>query len=221
MKESADELFTEPTPDEHLRFLVSFLFGGTAAPSLRDAVWRAYLDLSRTVHGIDAADLTGSIRRSAHDLVEHRLEVLLSSGPRDLEPFDAWHREGCNALREHFAKGGYPKFSIGQGQKWLNMAVKYSLTLSAVGWVPVRDSQKLRLIAHAPLDNFFLDGLATQPVAASMPRMMTTWSRLMDYDLYLEFQRALRNAFVAPPLDVEFHVWQRASNKRRALDAAL
>lgn len=207
--------FAQPSSDQHLRFLSSFLFGGTDAPTVRDVTWRAYLDLSRTVHGIDTADPTHEIRRAAHAHVEAVLIALFSGGPREQDDYDIWHRAECGALSSLFARRGYGAFSIGQSQKWINMGVKYALTLAAVDWLTVADPAQLRAVAHAPLDSFFLEALRAEVAETSPPTLPATWSRLREYDDYFGLQCWLRSAFHACPLDVEFHVWQRASRRRR------
>lgn len=208
--------FSPPTKDQHFRFLSSFLFGGTDAPTVRDVTWRAYLDLSRTVHHIDEADPSRALRETAHAHVEALLVALFSGGPRERDAYDAWHREACEALSSLFARRGYSTFTIGQSQKWINMGVKYGLTLASVDWLALDDSAQLRAVAHAPLDSFFLDALHAEAAEAAPPRLSTSWSRIVDYDEYFAMQRWLRRAFPTPPLDVEFHVWQRASRKRRS-----
>lgn len=208
--------YPPPSTDQHHRFLASFLFGGTSTPTIHEAVWRAYLDLSRTVHGIDKSDSSGALRNSAHVRVANALQELAGTGPRDQNEYDGWHRATCSELGRHFARGGFAHFSIGQSQKWLNMAVKYTLTLAAVGWLDVLDAVGLRAIAHAPIDSFFLKGLARGAQSGTMPILRATWSRINDYDEYFAFQRSLRDSFGCPPLDVEFHVWQAISAERRA-----
>jgi hypothetical protein len=206
--------FSPPSSDEHHRFLASFLFGGTPVPTAREAVWRAYLDLSRTVHGIRASDPSGHLRATAHESLEYRLKQLLSSGTRVQDEFDTWHQVACADLGQHFRRGGFETFHTGQAQKWLNMSLKYALTLAAVGWLEVREAHALRAVAHAPIDSFFLKGLA-EHTPEPLPTMRAAWSRIIDYDEYFRFQQWLRATFKCPPLDVEFHVWQGVSAQRR------
>lgn len=209
--------FSTPSKEQHYRFLSSFLFGGTDTPTVRDVTWRAYLDLSRTVHHIDEADPAGVLRETAHAHVEALLVALFSSGIRQRDAYDAWHRETCGALTSLFARRGYGTFTLGQSQKWINMGVKYGLTLAGVDWLSIHDSAQLRAVAHAPLDSFFLDALRAEGAESAPPRLSATWSRIVDYDEYFAVQHWLRHAFPTSPLDVEFHVWQRASRKRRSL----
>jgi hypothetical protein len=180
-----------------------------------EAVWRAYLDLSRTLHGIRTVDASGSLRISAHDRVEGLLRSLVAGRVHDQEEFDSWHRAACVELVVHFSHGGFSTFTVGQGQKWVNMALKYALTLAAVGWLRVRDPMQLRAVAHAPIDSFFLQGLVGAGAPKDMPRLGTAWSRIRDYDKYLQLQKWLRTNYQAPPLDLEFHVWQTVSSQRR------
>ena len=122
----------------------------------------------------------------------------------------------CANLSSLFAARGYPFFTIGQSQKWINMSVKYSLTLAAVSWFSITDAPRLRTVAHAPLDTFFLTGLAAEKSSEAPPKLKSAWSRIADYEKYFAMQAWLCRSFAAPPLDVEFHVWQRASRARRA-----
>lgn len=96
------------------------------------------------------------------------------------------------------------------------MAVKYGLTFAAVGWSDIPDAVGLRAIAHAPIDSFFLNGLAPIGSARTLPKLRGSRSRITDYDDYFALQRWLREAFTAPPLDVEFHIWNTVSAERRA-----
>lgn len=208
--------FASPSADQHYRFLTSLIFGGTDTPTAQDITWRAYLDLSRTVHGIGRADPDGALRNAAHSQVEALLLALFADGPREISDYDAWHRTSCFGLSSLFSGRGYPAFTIGQSQKWINMGVKYGLTLAAIGGLPIEDSARLRSVAHAPLDSFFLDALPAEKTVEAPPKPTTSWSRIRDYDEYFAMQRWLRRSFAAPPLDVEFHVWLRATRDRRS-----
>lgn len=207
--------YPPPSRDQQHRFLTSFLFGGSPEPAVREAVWRAYLDLSRTIHGIGT--VTRGVRESAHGHVENLVSELLLSGPRAAAGFDRWHRASCLDLCNYFGAGGYDRFTVGQSQKWINMAVKYSLTLAAVGWLEVKRIEQLRSVSHAPVDALFLEGLQELQTLQPMPRLSKPWSRVTNYDEYFQIQIWLRNSFSASPLDVEFHVWQEMSARRRRL----
>lgn len=75
------EKFEPPTTDESRRFLISFPFNGSMTPGLRECVWRAYLDLSRTVHGVGKLPDSKNLKSSAHELLERLLKELRNERP--------------------------------------------------------------------------------------------------------------------------------------------
>jgi len=184
-------------------------------PTIKDCVRRAHLDLSRTVHGINQDGVAKTLRWTCHELVERLLrEATLVSVPWSQESFDAWHREACARVTEHFCENGYATFFAGQAQKWINMAIKYALTLDAVGMLHVEHSSALRQVAHVPIDNFIvgaLKRLGVKPIEGS-------WSRIAAYDAYMTYQQDVRSRFPGSALlDVEFHEWNEESQRRRNL----
>ena len=203
-----------PTADEHLRFLISFHFGGELYPGLAGCVGRAYLDLSRTAHGIGESSNAPELKRSAHNLVESLLgEAIQQVRPWQADAFDAWHRASCQRICSHYANGGYHTFRTGQAQKWVNMTFKYALGLAVLGMLDIKHIEALRLVAHVPLDNYILSAFASFD-PPSLPR---AWSRIADYSRYLEFQRWIRITFPEnAPLDVEFRLWIKENTRRRA-----
>ena len=210
---SSNQQYPAPTVEEHTRFMLSFLFGGEMYPTLKDCVRRANLDLARTVHGINGDGVAKTLRRSGHELVKRQLaEATQSSTAWYQESFDDWHRHACVELVDHFREHGYPVFYIGQAQKWINMAIKYSLTLDAAGMLQVEHSSALRQVAHVPIDNFIVDALKRLGVKS----IESSWSRLAVYDAYMSYQQDLRTRFPGSALlDVEFHEWNAESRRRR------
>jgi len=123
-----------------------------------------------------------------------------------------WHESQCANICKHYTKGGFTSFSVGQAQKWLNMSVKYTLTLNAVGMLPVEHADALRRVAHVPLDDFILTALRPY----NPPRLGCSWSRVRDYETYLDYQRWFRVEFKdSTPLDAEFHLWLREAKQHR------
>ena len=60
-------------------------------------------------------------------------------------------------------------------------------------------------LCHVPLDNILIDALLPydfQPLPCA-------WSKLKNYDIYLDRQRWVRSRFQLAPLDVEFLLWMR------------
>lgn len=205
--------YIPPTAEEHARFLASFLFGGEMYPTLKDCVRRAYLDLSRTVYGINRDGVAKTLRRSSHDRVQRLLtEATQSDQSWRVESFDGWHHCACLQIIDHFREGGYPTFYVGQAQKWINMAIKYALTLQPVGMLSVAHAASLRQVAHVPIDNFILDALkplGVKPIAVA-------WSRIDHYDEYMAYQNQIRLRFQSSTaLDVEFREWISEARRRR------
>ena len=195
------QTFQIPTQAEQNRFLLRLYFG--MASPLRACVDRAYLDFSRTLHGIGRPD-AAALRTEAGQLVQSWLARLpgLSPDPNQ-NIFDASHRNLCEQLRTLYARHEFESFAVGQAQKWLNMALKYVYVFGEE-WLP--GFSGLYRFAHVPLDSIILDRLAR----LGAPRLSSeSWSRLRDYDEYLGFQHWIREKFPdSAPLSVEFHLWQ-------------
>lgn len=197
------QTFQIPTQAEQNEFLLRLYFG--RASPLRACVDRAYLDFSRTLHGI-GRPVAAKLRTEAGKLVQSWLAKLpgLSREPNQ-KIFEVSHRNLCEQLRALYARHGFDSFAIGQGQKWLNMALKY---VYVFGEERLPGFSGLYRFGHVPLDNIILGRLA--PLGS--PRLSSgSWSRLCDYDESLRFQHWIRDKFPdSAPLAVEFHLWQAA-----------
>ena len=207
--------YKTPTRDQHARFLIGFLFRGEMEPGLSECVERAYLDLSRTLHGVNESTDSKATKDSARELVESILANATSAlrgWPQ--VAFDDWHRQSCEEVCTHYRRGGYKKFYVGQAQKWINMAMKYALTLAPLGMLEVPAAQSLRSVAHVPLDNYMMDAFRR----FGPPNLGTAWSRIVDYEQYFLYQQWIRTHFRgSSPLDVEFHLWNDENKHRRAV----
>jgi len=121
------------------------------------------------------------------------------------ELFDASHKETCFILCTIYAKGGWPMFSIGQAQKWINMAFKYAFVL---GEQRLPGFLNLFEFCHVPLDNVILGQVRRR---YGQDWRKPAWSKISDYDAYLEKQIWFRRSFKWAPLHVEFLLWQGAN----------
>jgi hypothetical protein len=206
--------FSPPTEDEHRRFLIGFLFAGNLKPGTLDCVARGYRDFSRTAHGITKGSNRQLLKQSAHLLVQTALDKAFArTTPWSASSFDDWHEAVCMRVCDHYVSGGFAAFRIGQAQKWINMAVKYALTLTGAGLMSIAEAESLREVAHIPLDGYVLTALA----AYDAPTFSCPWSQVPDYNLYFDYQRWLRARFANTiPLDVEFHLWNEEAGRRRA-----
>jgi hypothetical protein len=205
--------FKNPTSDDQSSFLLRLYFGGGKERSdLERCNQRAYLDLSRTVWGINQ-DTDPHIHQHAEKVLRDALAALPAVAHTfDQEKFDLWHRALCDSLKEQHRKDGYVDesgkslFTHGQAQKWINMALKYVFVFGEKrlpGYAP------LYPFCHVPIDNIMIDQLDSAKCGEVPAFDGKTWSRLDDYAKYMEFQRWIRKTFSgSAPLAVEFFLWQ-------------
>ncbi len=193
--------YPNPTQSDQDNF-VHRLYFGADGDAFDQIISRAYLDLSRTVHG------AGTFRE-AKCKASCFLHQELSSLPQNStvmtqSGFDLWHRETCSALCATYAECGYENFFIGQAQKWVNMALKYVFVFGEKrlpGFTP------LYPLCHVPIDSI-LRGIEEFRDLATPKE---PWSRIRKYEDYMSFQIAVRNRFLSlAPLAVEFWAWQRS-----------
>jgi len=188
---------------------VAVCYFGREGDWLDRCIRRAYLDMNRTLHGMSTlgegrADWKSSEQRVLRD----RLTMLLSEHACTQASFDAWHHESVDALKRVSSKHGFP-LSVGQAQKWINMSVKYAIALGerrAPGFFRVYD------VAHVALDNIVLEHLKE----FGMPPLGCAWSRLDEYNRYMQCQQWVRDHFHGGcPLEVEYWLWQGSSGNAR------
>ncbi len=118
--------------------------------------------------------------------------------------FDDWHRAACERLSAIYRECGYESFNVGHAQKWLNMTFKY---IYVMGEQRLPGFGHLYDLCHVPLDNILMDSLRPY----DFPSLPCAWSRLNNYDVYLDRQRWIRIHFKEAPLDVEFRLWMGKS----------
>ena len=200
---------TDPiTSDDRRDFLTLLVFGQSAAAPLAASVRTAYRDFQRTLHGFGSFPLGQQLSRRAHQWLEAELRALIGAGASGVagesqQTFDDWHRRTVLSLQGLYADGGFTSFSIGQGQKWVNMSLKYAAVVFGERTLP--GIERLVPWLHVPLDNIVL----AAPELRDAPRLLSAWSRLDDYDSYFAFQTWFRQAFPdCPPLATEFRLWQ-------------
>jgi len=188
------------TRSDYEDYLVHLYFGSD--DDLRYAcIRRAYRDLNRTMHGFGNLENKERSKSTAEKILWDSLDELRSLATRPMTEtvFDAWHKKACESLISHFRKNHF-HFYVGQAQKWINMTLKYMFTL---GEERVQGYVFVHPFCHAPLDKILMARLE----AYEFPRLSSAWSRLDDYDEYLEKQNWIRRKFSIAPLDVEFLLW--------------
>lgn len=118
--------------------------------------------------------------------------------PMAQSDFDAWHRKTCDDLVAVY--GETFAFHAGQAQKWVNMTLKYILT---VGEEHIPGFGSAYALCHAPIDNIVLGELTRY--GFDLPSK--AWSQF-DYDEYLKCQEWMRDEFKPTPLlSIEFFLW--------------
>ena len=198
--------YPNPSQSDQNEFLIRLYFG--AGNDLLDlCLGRAYLDFSRTLHGIAAHP---SAYPEAKRFLRAEFSQLSAGQPTpSSECFDAWHAAVCSKLKAIYAQHGHASFYIGQAQKWINMTFKY---VYVMGEAKLPGFASFYGLCHMPIDNIILKRLAL--AFASPPRLAQAWSRMESYEHYMEFQRWIRGAFKgSSPLAVEFKLWQELPNE--------
>lgn len=199
MNNGLSSRYPNPTAADQADYVLRLYFGPGDDLLVR-AIRRAHQDLSRTVHGI--GDHPEARPKAESILREGLASLTISPPPATQTFFDAWHRKTCEQLCRAYADAGYTKFTIGQAQKWLNMAMKYVFVF---GEQRLPGYERFFRFAHVPIDNIILEAAAFEGLRIFRER----WSRIGDYDDYLAFQQAVRERFPdSAPLAVEFWAWQ-------------
>lgn len=179
------------------------LFFGTNKP-LENCINRAYRDFNRTLHGFGSLsnneNITSDIKKYLFDEFK-KVKTLNITTQID---FDNWHKNKCMEIETLYFENGYSSFHIGQAQKWINMTFKY---IFSYGNKYLDGYNEIYQFCHVPLDNILIDALKK----FHQPKLKTSWSRIDNYETYIEYQNWFRNKFDNLPLDVEFKLWLQES----------
>ena len=192
--------YNDPSREDQFDFLIRCYFG-SGTDYLRLCVHRAYLDLNRTLHGFAKLINADDLREKGYCLVVEEMKLLSTKGIISQKNFDDWHESACEKLKKSYITGGFDKFSIGQSQKWINMSLKYIFSL---GEDRISGFKHLYKFSHIPIDNVFLKKVITY----GFKGINVPWSRLDNYQDYLNYQQQFRKIFVgSSPLAAEFQLW--------------
>ena len=161
---------------------------------------RAYGDFKRTIHGIGEQPKADEARNRAGQFLKEKISSIQAMKAPTQSQFDNWHRSVCFGLATIYEQCDYAHFFVGQAQKWINMTFKY---IFAFRERRLRGFGHLYDTCHAPLDKEFIKGL----LPYGFSPLPCAWSRLNDYESYLDRQHWLRCRFELAPLDVEFRIW--------------
>lgn len=174
---------------------------GTGHDYLLNGINRAYRDFNRTLHGLGKLSTKEILREQARNKVKLAFFELRNfrGEVKKQTVFDTWHKHTCQELSGLFQSFGHHLF-VGQAQKWINMTFKYIFTM---GESRIPGFGELYPFCHAPLDKILIGQLEKHGFTG----LPCPWSRLDDYNLYLDYQIWIRQRFSLVPLDTEFHLW--------------
>ena len=184
------------TRADYENYLVYLYFGSDSDLEIA-CIRRAYRDFNRTMHVLRRFENTQQLKDQAEAFLRSSLESLKTLSAT--ATFDAWHRSTCETMILRFQDHGFRLF-VGQAQKWINMTLKYVFTL---GEARLPSYEPVYPYCHVPLDNILLERLRKY----GFPALDCAWSRLDNYDDYLQRQDWIRQRFAMAPMDVEFLLW--------------
>lgn len=183
-------------------FFIRTYFGSNSNDYIELSIHRSYLDFNRTLHGMSKIQFKDRILLEAKEYIKVRLTNIRYQTITQKE-YNFWHKESCIGLIQIYNQYDYKSFYIGQGQKWINMTMKY---LFALGEERVKGYKAVYPLCHVPIDNIILNKLKEY----NFPNYFSvSWSRINDYDQeYLLFQKRIREMFPEyTPLEFEFLLW--------------
>ncbi len=167
-----------------------YVYFGDINNELDMAIKRAYRDFNRTLSGFANIENHKEIFNSAVKILNEEIIWLINSKISTQNEFDNWHKMTCDKLKKSFLN---QKFHYGQAQKWINMTLKYYSMLKP---------QKVECVYeffHVPIDRYIIH--------CTNYAFDCAWSKIDEYDKYLDFQKWFRNTYKGIPLDVEFRIW--------------
>ena len=168
-----------------------YLYFGNTDNCYKAASTKAYLDLCRTIKFVNSnnQEERAQVRKVVDLMLEEKIKALANHGMVSQESYDAWHKEFCNEIVKQYDKICGNQFCIGQAQKWINMTIKYLYLINNECVKTISD------FAHVPLDNYVFDAAKDSLCLTSAPPI--PWSKITDYNIYLDYQKELRNAIKA------------------------
>ena len=181
------------TEADYNLFYKSIIYGNVN-DSIKSSIKSAYRDVCRTITGFSKMENHDNILNNASSLVYTEINSLLIKKIKEQSDFDKWHKECCDKLISTFDK---QLFSYGQAQKWINMSLK---NLSMLEHKLI---EKQYEFFHVPIDNYIVDITGI--------KISVAWSRISNYDEYIEFQNKFRDTYEGIPLDNEFKLWLKAT----------
>ena len=190
------------TREQWDKYILDLFFGTTnnTEDALNNCINRAYRDFNRTLHGFGSHDNNEKTTTDVKKYLFDEFEKIKTINIKTQVDFDNWHTSQCLMLKALYSENNYFSFNIGQAQKWINMIFKY---IFSYGNKYLNGYDEIYQFCHVPLDNILIDELKK----FHPPKLKTSWSRINDYETYIEYQNWFRGKFDNLPLDVEFKLW--------------
>lgn len=176
------------------------LYLGNLSDPIMAAINRAYRDFNRTLVGISLS-INDEKRIMLRETMKSTVVELIKHSFNDQDEFDNWHKKECDKIIESFKSNVPYAISYGQAQKWINMTLKY---LFALGEERVKGISRNYAFFHIPIDRQVQKELEKLGIIS----INGPWSQINNYQVYIAYQKKLRNAFPESiPLDVEFKLF--------------
>lgn len=186
---------------DRYKFLLYVLFGSERNPITASSKV-AYRDMCRTLRF--GADGGVTHRKYVDALLEDRIKNILTCDSVTQSMYDTWHHSVCDEIVKYYTSNKIV-FTIGQAQKWLNMIMKY---LYIRGY---DDINTVLPLLHVPLDQYIIQSADRE---LSIKRPCLAWSKLDNYDIYLDYQKAIRESVNEAPLLWEIEAWLREQQSK-------
>lgn len=171
------------------------------------AINRAYRDFNRTLIGLPTEKERPYLKKKWSDLLEKEIEsTQLVEKFNNWNDFNIWHKTLCTNLRN--ANPNYTGLTVGQAQKWVNMTLKY---LYVMGEEKVKGISINYDYFHVPIDNIIQEEILKDLNRDHKNKFFdVVWSKISDYDKYLEFQSYVRKEYPNQiPMNVEFNLFNK------------
>lgn len=191
-------------PRTHYEFIRLMAFGKLDDP-LATASRKAYHDLQRTIHYSGAEqEIRNDLRMEIEIIVKRDFPYVFAQNGVTQVEYDKWHEALCMKIVSIYLQKGF-EFHLGQAQKWVNMMMKYLYVIQ------IPEIERIIPVLHVPIDNYIYQQAEEE---LRVPRINCCWSKIDSYELYLNYQNAIRKAVETAPILWEFEAWQRATSNR-------
>ena len=175
-----------------------------AVTSVPEVVQLAYLDVNRTIRGINSEQ-----SRFFKQAVVSFIEDLLARPPMNQAEFDQLHHRCCQQCLTYSSPSG-ARIHYGQAQKLLNMSLKYLYNEYATYKGKLNQfrfpDNNVEHLFHLPIDSQIRNCLVDN-YHFSDPTSLP-WSQ-WTYDHYMSFQNQLRKRISTQhrPLEIDYMLW--------------